>query len=98
MTPCTVAGHTLWRSPIDRNNIRVYGDELIKAHPCEETVMANSIMVIMPYWHAGTWVFDDEQAGLLKEPFVAGADEMLTCCVAGAEGVSDATGEIPSTV
>ena len=40
--------------------------------------MANSIMVIMPYWHAGTWVFDDEQAGLVKEPFVAGADEMLT--------------------
>ena len=40
--------------------------------------MANSIMIIMPYWHAGTWVFDDEHAGLVKEPFVAGADVALT--------------------
>ena len=35
-------------------------------------------MIIQPYWHLGTWVFDDDQAGLVKEAFVAGADDMLT--------------------
>ena len=37
----------------------------------------NSILVIEPYRHAGTWVFDDERAGLRKEPFVAGVPEIL---------------------
>src|SRR4051794_28174599 len=37
----------------------------------------NSISVIEPYWHAGTWVFDDERVGLDKEPFVAGIPEMI---------------------
>ena len=38
---------------------------------------ANSIMVLMPYHHAGTWVFDDPAVGLRKEPFVAGIPEMM---------------------
>ncbi len=37
----------------------------------------NSIMVIKPYRHHGTWVFDDLRAGLVKEPFVAGVPEMI---------------------
>jgi hypothetical protein len=32
----------------------------------------NQIQVIRPYFHAGTWVFDDEAKGLVKEPFVEG--------------------------
>ena len=39
--------------------------------------MANAMMVIFPYRHEGTWVFDDEATGLVKEPFVAGIDEMI---------------------
>ncbi len=39
--------------------------------------MANSIMVIAPYWYAGYWVFDDPNAGLSREPFVAGVPEMI---------------------
>ena len=39
--------------------------------------MANVLMVINPYWHNGTWVFDDESVGLDKEPFVAGVPEIL---------------------
>lgn len=39
--------------------------------------MKNSIMVIQPYWYAGTWVFDDEATGLDKEPFVAGVPDMI---------------------
>lgn len=37
----------------------------------------NTIMTIAPYWHHGTWVFDDQSAGLSKEPFVAGIPEMI---------------------
>ena len=39
--------------------------------------MANALMVIVPYWYEGTWVFDDESVGLSKEPFVAGVPEMI---------------------
>ena len=39
--------------------------------------MANILMVIVPYWYQGTWVFDDESVGLNKEPFVAGVPEMI---------------------
>ena len=39
--------------------------------------MANTLMVIEPYWYQGTWVFDDESAGLDKEPFVQGIPEMI---------------------
>lgn len=37
----------------------------------------NAINVIAPYKHIGMWVFDDERVGLVKEPFVAGADAMM---------------------
>jgi thioredoxin len=37
----------------------------------------NQIQVIAPYWHAGTWVFDDERTGLVKEPFVSGVPAMI---------------------
>ena len=39
--------------------------------------MANAMMVIKPYWDSGTWVFDDDAVGLVREPFVAGVPEML---------------------
>src|SRR5688500_18407293 len=39
--------------------------------------MSNSIMVIQPYRHAGTWVFDDPATGLHQEPFVSGIPEMI---------------------
>ncbi len=39
--------------------------------------MANQIMVIAPYWLAGTWVFDDLTTDLHQEPFVSGVPEMI---------------------
>ena len=39
--------------------------------------MNNSIFVIKPYKWQGQWVFDDANVGLVKEPFVAGADTMI---------------------
>lgn len=37
----------------------------------------NAIMVIYPYKHEGMWVFDDERAGLEREPFISGADTII---------------------
>jgi hypothetical protein len=39
--------------------------------------MTNVINVIYPDKDSGTWVFDDSARGLMREPFVAGADEMI---------------------
>jgi hypothetical protein len=39
--------------------------------------MANAMMVIRPYRYEGTWVFDDEQVGLMREPFVSGIPAMI---------------------
>ncbi|MBN1396204.1 MAG: hypothetical protein JW959_14370 [Pirellulales bacterium] len=44
---------------------------------------ANSIMVLAPYRYNGTWVFDDPAVGLVREPFVGGAPEMIDELVAG---------------
>jgi len=30
-----------------------------------------------PYWDSGTWVFDDERVGLVREPFVIGVPDMI---------------------
>jgi hypothetical protein len=47
--------------------------------PPEQVTMKrnNSIMVIAPYRLHGTWVFDDESAGLQQEPFVSGVPEII---------------------
>ena len=44
---------------------------------------ANSLFVLMPYQHHGTWVFDDERVGLVREPFVLGIDVMLDRLTSG---------------
>lgn len=48
---------------------------------------ANAVMVISPYWYNGTWVFDDERTGLVREPFLAGVPEMIDVLV---EDIPDA--------
>jgi hypothetical protein len=42
-----------------------------------DTPRGNSIFVIKPYKWEGMWVFDDPAVGLVREPFVAGADLMI---------------------
>ena len=39
--------------------------------------MKNSIFVIKPYKWENMWVFDDPAVGLVREPFVGGADTMI---------------------
>ena len=46
--------------------------------PLKGVEMANSIMVIKPYWHSGTWVFDEPAKDLEKEPFIAGIPKMIS--------------------
>jgi len=43
----------------------------------EKVSMSNVLMVISPYWSNGTWVFDDDAHGLIREPFVAGVPDMI---------------------
>ena len=37
----------------------------------------NSILVIHPYKYHDEWVFDDDRVGLVREPFVGGADTII---------------------
>jgi len=48
----------------------------------------NSILVIHPYLDNGVWVFDDDRVGLVKEPFVAGADTVIDRMVAHIPGAA----------
>ena len=47
----------------------------------------NTINVIQPYKYLTMWVFDDEKVGLVQEPFVSGADEIIEKMV---ENIPDA--------
>lgn len=40
--------------------------------------ISNSIFCIKPYWTGATWAFDAPEVGLYGEPFVSGADTILT--------------------
>jgi Family of unknown function (DUF6717) len=47
-----------------------------------DSAVNNSIFVIKPYKWEGLWVFDDANVGLVKEPFVGGADTMIDVATA----------------
>ena len=49
----------------------------------------NRIQIIKPYLYAGTWVFDDEKTGLIREPFVEGADIMIDLMVQDIENAEE---------
>lgn len=49
----------------------------------------NVIQAIMPYRMFGTWVFDDPDAGLVREPFVLGIPEMIDAMVADIPNAKD---------
>ena len=46
---------------------------------------SNAILVLAPYRHAGTWIFDDPRVGLLAEPFVSGVPEIIDKLIAEAD-------------
>lgn len=49
----------------------------------------NSMTAIFPYRKNGTWMFDDETAGLRGEPFIAGMPEILEYAITKA-GIKNA--------
>ena len=51
--------------------------------------MSNFLSVIFPYKYEGTWVFDDAEKELIKEPFVLGADHMLDWLASDIPGAND---------
>jgi hypothetical protein len=50
---------------------------------------ANALIVIAPYRHAGTWVFDDPGARRVREPFVARVPEMIDVLVKDIPGATN---------
>lgn len=48
----------------------------------------NALRVIHPYRYLGMWVFDDEKAGLVQEPFVSGADTVIDGMVEAIPGAA----------
>lgn len=44
-------------------------------------MITNAIQTLMPYRKFGTWVFDDPDVGLVREPFVLGIPEMIDVMV-----------------
>ena len=38
----------------------------------------NSVFLIFPYQYKGKWVFDDAKVGLHREPFIGGADTLIS--------------------
>jgi len=46
---------------------------------------SNAILVLAPYRHAGTWIFDDPRVGLFAEPFVSGVPEIIDKLIAEAD-------------
>jgi hypothetical protein len=48
--------------------------------------MTNAVRVLHLYRYAGTWVFDDEEAGLKREPFVMGAPAIIDTALLEAGG------------
>jgi hypothetical protein len=49
----------------------------------------NAIIAIHPYKIQGVWVFDDASVGLVQEPFVSGADDIMERMVAGLDHPDD---------
>ena len=49
----------------------------------------NAIFVIKPYQYLTLWVFDDKKVGLIQEPFVSGADEIIDLMVVDIVGAKE---------
>jgi hypothetical protein len=49
--------------------------------------VSNAIQIITPYRYEGTWVFDDSDVELVREPFVEGMPEIIDTILAR-EGIA----------
>ncbi len=58
-----------------------------KEEALKKSQAANSIKTILTYNWYGAWVFDDEAVDLHREPFVAGADTLISRMADGSDKV-----------
>ena len=65
-----------------------YTATLGRCHGVGRAKMTNALQVIKPYWVEGTWVFDDPEKELVREPFVS-SPERIDALVEDIPGVRD---------
>ncbi len=70
------------------------GDQMTDTDNENQEHARNAIRIIKPYKFAGTWVFDDDNTGLVREPFVEGADDIIDVMTGQMEGAEDGFGLI----
>ena len=58
----------------------------------------NSIRIIKPYKFAGTWVFDDDNTDLVREPFVGEVNDIIDVMTGQMEGAEEGFGLIFSAL
>jgi hypothetical protein len=54
-----------------------FGRALLATPREPQQIKKNVVSVILPYRLEGVWVFDDAAVGLVREPFISGADNIL---------------------
>ena len=70
------AAHLPFSLPSDEAMTKAVGQIGVECSGTKPS-MKNSIFVIKPCKWEGMWVFDDPNVGLVKEPFVGGADTII---------------------
>ncbi len=81
-TPAGSASQSL--RPQQEEGLRLLLDGLsLSTIPPQETLDLpnDNLIVFVPYWYEGTWVFDDATKGLQHEPLFSGAPELLNSLV-----------------
>jgi hypothetical protein len=78
-----VAASQYWENMHTSNqNLHDALEEISKtSEDSKEFYSGNSINLIAPYKYLDMWVFDDPSKGLIKEPFVGGADTIIDSAV-----------------
>ena len=62
---------------------------LYAEEPKTQAPTGNALQIIKPYFKNGTWVFDDADKNLKREPFVAGVPEIINVLVADIPNAKD---------
>jgi hypothetical protein len=74
------AGSRRWRSTRGRSGRRTWRGNYERGEG--KQTMTNLIFIIKPSQWEGLWVFDDPAVGLVREPFVGGADTIIDVATA----------------
>ena len=59
---------------------------LFKSKSTKVDKTANAVNQLKVYWTGATWAFDDDRVGLVAEPFVAGAETIISDAIVREHG------------